>query len=107
MLRVVAKHADIWDSSSSIAELRERGAEIDRHCRELGRDPGEIIRSVSMGADRLEDATGFAQLARDYRAAGADQLLFDFPLGGPGLDSAQRIAREIIPALREELGVGS
>lgn len=102
MLRLIARHADIWDSHSTLAELRERGAEIDRHCQEIGRDPGEIVWSVSMGADRLEDEAGFAQFVRDYRAAGASQFLFDFPLGGPGLESAKRVAREIIPALKAE-----
>jgi F420-dependent oxidoreductase-like protein len=105
MLRLIAKHADIWDSHSTPDEVQERGEDIARHCQEIGRDPNEIIRSVSMGADRLEDEIGFADFVRDYCAVGVSQFLFDFPLGGPGLKSAERIARDIIPALREEMAV--
>ncbi len=103
MLRVIARHADLWDSSSTPAELVERGAQLDDNCRAIGRDPAEIVRSVSLGADRLEDEAGFADTIRAYRAAGASQFLFDFPLGGAGLASATQVAREIIPALRAEL----
>ncbi len=103
MLRVIARHADLWDSSSTPEELIERGRQIDDHCRAIGRDPAQIVRSVSLGADRLEDEAGFADTIRAYRAAGASQFLFDFPLGGAGLASATQVVREIIPALRAEL----
>jgi alkanesulfonate monooxygenase SsuD/methylene tetrahydromethanopterin reductase-like flavin-dependent oxidoreductase (luciferase family) len=103
MLKVIARHADIWDSSGTPDETRERGEQISAHCREIDRDPGEIAWSVSMGADRLEDAAGFADLIRSYRAAGASQFLFDMPLSKEGLDSTRRVATEIIPALRVEL----
>ena len=104
MLKLVAKHADLWDSSRSPEALREGREQIARNCAEIGRDPAEIACSVSLGADRLEDDRGFAELVRAYHAAGARQLLFDFPLGGPGLETALRIARETLPALRAELG---
>jgi alkanesulfonate monooxygenase SsuD/methylene tetrahydromethanopterin reductase-like flavin-dependent oxidoreductase (luciferase family) len=103
MLKVIAKHADIWDSHGTPDEVRARGDEIRRHCQEQGRDPSEIITSVSLGADRLEDESGFAGTVRAYRAAGASQLLFDFPLSAQGQAIATRVAREIIPALREEV----
>ena len=35
---------------------------------------------------------------RTYRAAGTSQLLFDFPLSGEGLESAKRVATDVIPA---------
>jgi alkanesulfonate monooxygenase SsuD/methylene tetrahydromethanopterin reductase-like flavin-dependent oxidoreductase (luciferase family) len=103
MLKVIAKHADIWDSGRSPEGLREGLATIAGHCAEIGRDPNEIIASVSMGADKLEDERGFADLVRCYRAAGASQLLFDLPLSEAGIASTKRIATEIIPALREQL----
>jgi alkanesulfonate monooxygenase SsuD/methylene tetrahydromethanopterin reductase-like flavin-dependent oxidoreductase (luciferase family) len=67
------------------------------------RDPGEIAVSSSFGADRLEHADGFEDLIRTYRAAGSSQFLFDFPLGGDGLESAKRLATDVIPRLRVEL----
>jgi len=100
MLRLIAHRADVWDSSRTPEDLRQGFATIAGHCAEIGRDPGEIACSVSLGADRLEDERGFAELVRSYRAAGASQLLFDLPLGGEGLETAKRIAREQIPGLR-------
>ncbi|MEA2532165.1 MAG: hypothetical protein QOG89_3809 [Thermomicrobiales bacterium] len=102
MLKVIARHADVWDSSPTPDELRQRRADLAENCAEIGRDPSEILCSVSLGADRLEDERGFADLVRDYRAAGASQLLFDFPISAAGTATAERVARTIIPSLREE-----
>lgn len=102
MLKLIARHADYWDSSSSPEELRERLLQIGVHCREIGRDPREITASVSLGADQIENAATFAGTVRAYRAAGAGQLLYDFPISREGTRTAEMVAREIIPALREE-----
>ena len=102
MLRVIAKHADLWDSSGTPDDVRRSGAEFVTACGEVGRDPAEVVRSVSLGADRLENASGFADLIRAYRAAGASQFLFDFPLTTAGQESAIQIAREVLPGLRAE-----
>jgi alkanesulfonate monooxygenase SsuD/methylene tetrahydromethanopterin reductase-like flavin-dependent oxidoreductase (luciferase family) len=103
MLKVIARYADIWDSSRTPEGLREGIATIAGHCAEIGRDPGEILCSISMGADKLENPSGFEELVRSYRAAGASQLLFDLPLSDAGLESTRRIATELIPKLRAEL----
>jgi F420-dependent oxidoreductase-like protein len=103
MLRLIAKHADIWDSSPTLDELRQRRADLAEHCRAFGRDPDEIACSISFGADRLEDPAAFPDLIRSYRAAGASQFLFDGPITPAGIASMERIAREIIPALKDEL----
>jgi alkanesulfonate monooxygenase SsuD/methylene tetrahydromethanopterin reductase-like flavin-dependent oxidoreductase (luciferase family) len=102
MLRVVARHADLWDSGGTPDEVRARNAAFAAACAEVDRDPDEVVRSISLGADRLEDPAGFADLIRAYRAAGASQFLFDFPLTPRGQEAAAKIAREIIPGLRAE-----
>jgi F420-dependent oxidoreductase-like protein len=104
MLKVVAKHADLWDTSRSPEEVRAGLAQVRAHCAAIGRDPSEIAVSVSLGADKLEDERGFAQTARAYHAAGASQLLFDFPISAEGAAAAARVARDQLPALRAELG---
>lgn len=103
MLKVIARHADLWDTSRDPAQLREGLAQIAEHCAEIGRDPGEIAVSSSFGADRLEHPESFEELIRTYRAAGTSQFLFDFPLPGEGQEAAKRLAIEVIPRLRDEL----
>ncbi|HEY8446861.1 MAG TPA: LLM class flavin-dependent oxidoreductase [Thermomicrobiales bacterium] len=103
MLELIARHADLWDSSGTPDDIRRGLATVTANCQAIGRDPAEIGVSVSLGADRLADERGFADLIRAYYAAGARQFLFDFPLGGHELDAAERVARTIIPNLREEL----
>jgi len=103
MLKVVARHADLWDTSRDPVQLTEGIEQLRRNCEEIGRDPDEIAVSSSFGADRLEHEAGFEALIRTYRAAGSSQFLFDFPLGGEGLESAKRLATDVIPRLRNEL----
>ncbi len=101
MLQVIAKHADIWDAGGTPEEYRARSEQVDRHCAEIGRDSGQIVRSSSFGADRLEDPAGFLDLIRTYRAAGVSQFLFDAPITAKGQAAAEQIARDLIPELRQ------
>jgi alkanesulfonate monooxygenase SsuD/methylene tetrahydromethanopterin reductase-like flavin-dependent oxidoreductase (luciferase family) len=45
MMRIVARYADRWSSTGSIAEMSERNRLLDEACAAVGRDPGEILRS--------------------------------------------------------------
>jgi probable F420-dependent oxidoreductase len=45
-LRLVAEHADMWNGYGDPATIRAKNAAIDRWCSEVGRDPGEIERTV-------------------------------------------------------------
>lgn len=103
MLKVIARHADIWDTSNDPIQLKTGLEQLQRNCEEIGRDPHEIIISGSFGADRIEREEGFEELIRSYRAVGTSQFLFDFPLGGEGLESAKRLATTVMPRLRDEL----
>lgn len=48
-LRVVARHATEWNFSySTLSHFKERSAELDRACREVGRDPSEVRRSMML-----------------------------------------------------------
>ncbi len=61
MLRVVAKHADIWVAQSrTIEEMREKSARLDQRCEEIGRDPATIAR---LGAMRIDPtASDFSEV---------------------------------------------
>jgi probable F420-dependent oxidoreductase len=45
-LRLVAQHADIWHSFSDLDTFTRKSEVLARHCKDLGRDPAEIQRSV-------------------------------------------------------------
>lgn len=59
LLRIVARHADQWNSHAHSPQLYEaKRARLEEHCRAVGRDPGTIHRSwmggILIGRDRKE-----------------------------------------------------
>ncbi len=50
LLKIVARHADMWNSTGSDAErMRHLISVINRHCDVVGRNPDEIEKTVMMG----------------------------------------------------------
>ena len=48
-LRMAAEHAAVWNApGGSPEQVAELSAVLDRHCADIGRDPGEIRRSVQI-----------------------------------------------------------
>nr|WP_235716112.1 LLM class flavin-dependent oxidoreductase [Amycolatopsis sp. ATCC 39116] len=48
-LRVVAEHADLWNiPGGDLDDAVERSALLDRYCRDIGRDPAAITRSIHL-----------------------------------------------------------
>ena len=98
-LRTTARYADLWNTAGTIEEVRGRVATLDSHCRDVGRDPAAIERTVS-----------FPIVIRDDRAAA--QKAFDALLAHNGaadvggvpllLGSPASIADELRPYV--ELG---
>jgi probable F420-dependent oxidoreductase len=75
MLRLVARHADIWNLIADPEAFRRKNVLLDAWCEKVGRDPAELERSVLMvSEEQLERAD-------DYVQAGATHLIFD--LGPP------------------------
>jgi probable F420-dependent oxidoreductase len=57
-LRLVARHADIWHSFSDAETLRRKSEVLAAHCADIGRDPGEIERSVGVPHGDPEQVSG-------------------------------------------------
>jgi F420-dependent oxidoreductase-like protein len=58
MLRIVAEHADIWNvSGPTLDAYRHKAGVLATHCRDVGRDPGDIRKSITVRAVIGEDAS--------------------------------------------------
>lgn len=101
-LRVVAKHADIWDGGGRTLEERApRVEELKRACDEIGRDFSEIRQSQGYGASGLLDVDNLEEMIRTQREAGVSQFLFDMPLTKDEQDVVRKVATEILPKFRD------
>lgn len=90
ILKVAARHADVWHTWADPAALAGKNAVLDRYCRDLGRDPGHIARAtgatvtVRSGQGRAraaaaDDVRGTPGEVLDrllaFRDAGADEFI--------------------------------
>jgi alkanesulfonate monooxygenase SsuD/methylene tetrahydromethanopterin reductase-like flavin-dependent oxidoreductase (luciferase family) len=111
MIRLAARFADQWDTFPELAgtatdgvttTVEERVAAFDAACREAGRDPVSVRRSIWTEADRdVTSAGGFETFVRTHRALGFTDFSF-VPSDEAGPAILERIARDRIPALRAE-----
>jgi F420-dependent oxidoreductase-like protein len=78
-LRTVARWADHWNySGGDVAELRHKLEVLRGHCDAVGRDPGEIVVSASVG---MQDGVAAALRAcDDFAEAGAHRAILGLPL---------------------------
>ena len=77
-LRIAARHAQTWNMARATpAEFGKKSALLDQYCREIGRDPAEIERSIQFLPDAMQGDV--AALARDFVGAGAEHLIFSVP----------------------------
>ena len=93
-LRVVARHADQWNfNGKSVDEFVRLNGVLDQHCRDVGRDPAAIARSVQRHMSG--DFAAEAELIASYVRAGASHVVLNPRLElKPGV--AQTVAREVI-----------
>ena len=77
-LRIVAQHADIWNSIGTPAEIGRKSRVLDDWCVKVGRNPAEIERSVLLAGGEM------AVDARAYVAEGVTHVIC--PVGAPDFD---------------------
>jgi len=67
-LLVVARQADAWNlSSASVDEFKAKSSVLDARCLQIGREPGEIRRSVEQDCVVLESEGELDSVIRKYR----------------------------------------
>jgi alkanesulfonate monooxygenase SsuD/methylene tetrahydromethanopterin reductase-like flavin-dependent oxidoreductase (luciferase family) len=115
MLRIAAKYGDSWNSYGGefgdppevIVELTERRNKLlDKYCRELGRDPQTLRRSLLIWGSEAETVfsseQNFIDVYERYRAIGINELIFFYPFFNPKqIPMLEQIALEVIPNLQE------
>lgn len=68
-LKLVARHADIWNTFGPPGSYKQKSAVLDGWCQEIGRDPAAVERSVLIvNPDELE-------MLDDFVEAGATHLI--------------------------------
>ena len=98
-LRVVAKHADMWNFGGGTPEEGARKLRIlDEHCAAIGRDPATIRRSAQFYMKDPEEAAGVRAKVAGYLDAGFDHVCIGMPPAYvPGL--VDEIGRQVEPLL--------
>jgi alkanesulfonate monooxygenase SsuD/methylene tetrahydromethanopterin reductase-like flavin-dependent oxidoreductase (luciferase family) len=105
-LRVVAEHADIWLYPARTAdEFRHKSEILDEHCAAVGRDPGEIARSVQvlLRPDDFADPARTRAMLLEFAEAGATHFVLGVIPPSPSL---RRIADEVIEPVRAQAAAG-
>ena len=116
-LRVAARYANAWNVWGSPATLARKGAVLERHCADIGRDPAEIERSANAllhfdeeeasPADRRPRLAGPVDAIREqvgrYRDAGVNEIII--PDSGMGSlegrkQTYDRFIEEVAPGFR-------
>ena len=72
-LRIVAEHAQHWNSTlGDVAEWQRKVEVLERHCADVGRDPSEIERSVNVRLLAGADPRSLQPAVQAWKDAGAD-----------------------------------
>lgn len=98
-LRMAAEFADVWNApGGSPQDVAASSAILDQHCADIGRDPGEIRRSIQFPAGG-EDAEVLAARVQEYVAVGVTEFLLIVRDADP-VGTAQGLVADL-PVLRE------
>lgn len=106
MLKIVATYADTWNAFGTPAEMRERNQMLDDYCRELGRDPDTLDRSLyywvpKSDADPWASKQAFEDVINPYIEAGVNQFILDQPRDDQ-MEMLEWAAAEILPRYARE-----
>jgi F420-dependent oxidoreductase-like protein len=122
-LRMVAEHADEWNVWSTPESFAQKAGVLARHCEDIGREPGSVVKSTQAMVYLSEDEAWLAKWrARDigrpmivgnpeevvdivgrYRDVGVDELVVpDWTMGPVGRtrDTMDLFIERVAPALR-------
>ena len=107
-LKLTARHADVWNTTggadrSQIENAIERSRQLDEACAAIGRDPGEIRRSVQLPAG--DDPAEIIARVRGFYEAGFTEIVIMLSGGSRAtaadpVNVAGMLAEKVLPELR-------
>jgi alkanesulfonate monooxygenase SsuD/methylene tetrahydromethanopterin reductase-like flavin-dependent oxidoreductase (luciferase family) len=106
-LRLTARHADVWNASGAVGRTVETAVEgsqrLDEACLAIGRDPGEIRRSVQVRVS--DDPAELVDVLGRYHAAGFSEMVImlsggSMPTASDPAQLAALVAEKVLPELR-------
>jgi len=113
MLKIAARYADTWNSvpgewctppDDMLEHTRRRNKLLDGYCKEIGRDPQNLLRSLLVFGSEAETVfssiDSFTEVVRRYRNVGITEFIFYYPFKHEQIPVFKQIAREVIPKLR-------
>ncbi len=107
MLKLTARHADVWNASGSAGRDVESAVagsrQLDEACAAIGRDPNEIRRSVQLPAGA--DADEIVDRVHAFAAAGFTEVIImlsggNMPTNADPVNTAGMLAEKVLPQLR-------
>jgi alkanesulfonate monooxygenase SsuD/methylene tetrahydromethanopterin reductase-like flavin-dependent oxidoreductase (luciferase family) len=106
MLKIVARYADTWNGFGTPTEMRERNQMLDDYCREIGRDPETLDRSLYYWVPKADEdpwvsTEAFYGVLEPYVEAGMNQFIFDQPRDDQ-MDMLEWAAVEAVPKYAKE-----
>ena len=106
MLKIVARYGDTWNAFGTPKEMRERNQMLDDYCREIGRDPETLDRSLyywvpTTDADPWTSKQAFYDVINPYIEAGVNQFILDQPRDDQ-LNMLEFVAAEVLPQYARE-----
>jgi alkanesulfonate monooxygenase SsuD/methylene tetrahydromethanopterin reductase-like flavin-dependent oxidoreductase (luciferase family) len=104
MLRLVARHADIWNMVCAPEDGARANRRMDELCREIGRDPATLDRAVSPSLNLLSSREAFVEGVGAYREAGFRHITMPWPRTPEEVPVLRDVARTVIPDLRGAFG---
>ena len=106
MLKIVARFGDTWNAFGTPTEMRERNQMLDDYCREIGRDPDTLDRSLYYWVPKADEdpwasSDAFYNVIEPYIEAGVNQFVFDQPRDDQ-LEMLEWAAKEALPKFAKQ-----
>ncbi len=100
-LRVVAKYANVWNFvGGSVDVFKHKQEVLDGYCKEIGRDPTTIQRSIQQRMDYNDLGASIADI-RPYIEAGATHIILNLTAPYPE-NIVHKVAEQVVAPLNAE-----